>query len=180
MTTVRRTTTETDVTVELAIADGPPEAKVETTDPFLDHLLVTMARYGGLDCTLRATGDLPHHLREDVAITLGRAIAEITPERCARYGTATIPMDDALVTASIDVGGRPYWGGSLPDPDDDHLFRSLATAANATLHVVVTRGHDHHHVVEAACKATGLALRQALADAERVFSTKGSVRWEVT
>jgi imidazoleglycerol-phosphate dehydratase len=180
MTTVRRTTTETDVTVELAIGSAQPVVTVSTGDGFFDHMLATLARYASFDLTVSATGDLEHHLVEDVALTLGRAVLEATPAACARYGTATIPMDDALVSATIDVGGRAFWGGSLPDRTYDHVLRSFATAAGATLHVVVVRGEDPHHVTEAACKAVGLALRHALEATSTVFSTKGQVRWEVT
>ncbi len=179
MTTVRRTTTETQVTVELALGAADPKVAVSTTEPFFDHMVAALGRYAGFDLTVAATGDLPHHLTEDVALTLGRAILEVTPRSCARYGTATIPMDDALVTAAIDLGGRGFWGGSLPDPSYDHVLRSLATAAAATLHVVVQRGEDPHHVTEAAMKAVGLALRQAMAEAGSVFSTKGNVAWDV-
>ncbi len=179
MTTVRRTTTETDVTVELALGSATPTAKVSTGDGFLDHMLGTLARYAGLDLSLTATGDLPHHLVEDVALALGRAIRELTPATCARYGAATVPMDDALVTAAVDLGGRGYWGGAVPDPAYDHLLRSLVTEAGATGHVVVVRGTDDHHVLEAAMKALGLSLRAALAEGGSVFSTKGTVRWEV-
>jgi imidazoleglycerol-phosphate dehydratase len=179
MTTVRRTTTETDVTVELVTSSSDPKVHVATGEPFFDHMVATLCRYAGFDATIDATGDLSHHLTEDVAITLGRAIAEATPDSCARYGTATVPMDDALVTAVVDLGGRPYWGGAVPDPVYDHVLRSLSTTAAATVHVVVERGHDEHHVTEAACKALGLALRAAMADQGSVFSTKGQVRWEI-
>ena len=179
MTIVRRTTTETDVTIELAIGSASPVVKVTTGDGFFDHMIGTLARYASFDLTVSANGDLEHHLVEDVAIALGRAVLEAMPEACARYGTATIPMDDALVSAAIDVGGRTYWGGSLPDPTYDHVLRSFAGAAGATLHVVVLRGDDPHHVTEAACKAVGLALRDALTSSSAVFSTKGQVRWEV-
>jgi imidazoleglycerol-phosphate dehydratase len=180
MSTVRRTTTETDVTVTLTTSAADPTHKVATGDAFLDHMLGALARYAGWSLELTAHGDLEHHLAEDVALTLGRAVLEETPATCARYGTATVPMDDALVVASIDVGGRPFWGGAVPDAAYDHVLRSLATAAQATLHVVVLRGEDPHHVTEAAMKATGLALREAMAEAGAVFSTKGTVRWEVS
>ena len=180
MTTVRRTTTETDVTVSLALGAKEPSVTVSTTEPFFDHMVTALARYAGLDLTLTATGDLSHHLIEDVALTLGRALHEATPATCARYGAATVPMDDALVTAAIDLGGRGFWGGSLPDRTYDHVLRSLSHAAGATLHVVVVRGEDPHHVTEAAMKAVGLALRQALVTTASVFSTKGAVRWEVS
>jgi imidazoleglycerol-phosphate dehydratase len=179
MTTVRRTTTETSVTVELAIGAVTPKVTVSTTEPFFDHMVATLGRYAGFDLAVTATGDLPHHLTEDVAVALGRAVLEATPATCARYGAATVPMDDALVTAAIDLGGRGFWGGSLPDPAYDHVLRSFAHAAGATLHVVVVRGHDVHHVTEAAMKAVGLALRQAVAEGGAVFSTKGAVRWEI-
>lgn len=179
MTTVRRTTTETDVTVALELGATTPTVSVATTDPFYDHMIATLGRYAGFDLSVTATGDLDHHLTEDVAITLGRAILEVTPATCARYGTATVPMDDALVTATVDLGGRAYWGGAVPDPSYDHVLRSLSHAAAATVHVVVVRGDDAHHVTEAAFKALGLALRAALHDAGAVFSTKGSVHWDV-
>jgi imidazoleglycerol-phosphate dehydratase len=182
MTIVRRTTQETSVTVELTCGSAAPKVAVSTTEPFFDHMLAALGRYAGFDLAVTATGDLPHHLTEDVALTLGRAVLEVTPPACARYGAATVPMDDALVTAAIDLGGRGFWGGSLPDPAYDHVLRSFAHAAAATLHVVVVRGHDGHHVTEAAMKAVGLALRQAMAESAEggaVFSTKGAVTWEV-
>ena len=179
MTVVRRTTSETAVTVELSTGSPEPKVAVSTSEPFFDHMVSALGRYAGFDLSVTATGDLTHHLVEDVALTLGRAVMEATPATCARYGTATVPMDDALVTAAIDLGGRGFWGGSLPDPDYDHVLRSFAMAAGATLHVVVTRGYDGHHVTEAAMKAVGLALRQAMAGSGAVFSTKGTVRWEV-
>jgi len=100
------------------------------------------------------------------------------PERAARYGERTVPMDDALVQVALDLGGRAYWRGPLPSALYDHWFRSFATQAGATLHVRVLRGRDRHHVLEAAFKALGLALAQALAESGPVFSTKGAVRWE--
>lgn len=87
-------------------------------------------------------------------------------------------MDDALVAAYLDVGGRFYFEGELPNRLYTHALRSFADALGATLHVVVIRGSDRHHVIEAAYKATGLALRQALVDTGSVFSTKGTVHWE--
>jgi imidazoleglycerol-phosphate dehydratase len=89
-------------------------------------------------------------------------------------------MDDALVHVSIDLGGRPYYKGPLPSNLYDHFLRSFADNAKATLHVRVLRGHDRHHVIEAAFKALGLALREALVESGAVFSTKGSVRLEIS
>lgn len=176
MSTFRRETRETKVSLSLQTGTGV--ADVATTDTFLDHMLVTLARYAGLDLDVEANGDLRHHLVEDVAITLGHALRDITPERYTRYGHATVPMDDALVQVALDAGGRPYYRGRLPGTLYEHFLRSLADSAAYTVHVRVLRGRDRHHVVEATIKALGLALRQALAPGDAVFSTKGAVRLE--
>ena len=112
-------------------------------------------------------------------VTLGQALVQVVPENAARYGWASVPMDDAWVEAAIDVGGRPWYAGRLPSPLYEHFLRSFAFNLGATLHVEVARGRDRHHVVEAAIKALGLSLRQALQrGGGAVFSTKGSVRIE--
>lgn len=172
MTNLKRETRETRI--ELEVRRGG-EIDVTTDDVFLTHMVVTLARYAGLGLKLQATGDMRHHLVEDVAITLGMALAREVPAEAQRYGWATVPMDDALVRAAIDVGGRPWYEGPLPSRLYQHFLQSLAVNLSATLHVVVDRGRDKHHVVEAAMKATGLALRQALAKGDTIFSTKGSV-----
>jgi imidazoleglycerol-phosphate dehydratase len=177
MTTITRQTNETDIRLDLTRGSGG--ADVESGVRFLDHMLVTFARYSGLDLRVRARGDLKHHLIEDVAICVGAALAELTPPSAARYGDRTVPMDDALVHCAIDLGGRPYYRGPLPSTLYDHWMRSFADNARATLHLRVLRGTDRHHVVEAAFKALGLALRDALADTGdngAVFSTKGAVK----
>ena len=173
MAIVTRQTRETDIRVELAPGTG--QCTADTGVPFLDHMLVIFARYSGLDLAVRARGDLKHHTIEDVAIALGAALAALLPPTAARYGDRTIPMDDALVHVSVDVGGRPWYEGPLPSGLYDHWMRSFADNARATLHVRVLRGKDRHHVVEAAFKALGLALRDALVETGAVFSTKGSV-----
>ncbi len=178
MTTVVRESRETRIRLTLAAGSGT--ADVRTSEPFLDHMLTALARYSGVDITLEATGDLRHHLVEDVAIALGHGIAAFAPATCARYGERTVPMDDALVHVALDLGGRPYYEGPLPSTLYDHFLRSFADHAKATLHVRVLRGRDRHHVVEAAFKALGFALRDALVESGTVFSTKGSVRLEVT
>jgi imidazoleglycerol-phosphate dehydratase len=142
-------------------------------------MLETLARHAALDLAVGARGDLRHHLVEDVALALGEALRREIPAACARYGHRVVPMDDALVEAAIDVGGRAYWRGPLPSALYDHFLRSLAVAAGVTLHVRVRRGRDRHHVIEAAIKAVGLALRDALAEAPQPLSTKGAVRLEV-
>jgi imidazoleglycerol-phosphate dehydratase len=173
MSTVIRETRETRVRVELAPGSG--EAVVDTGVPFLDHMLTTLARTSGLDLTVHARGDLAHHTVEDVAITLGAGLLGLERERAVRYGQRTVAMDDALVEAVLDLGTRPYYRGPLPSPRYDHWMRSFATEARITLHLRVLRGTDRHHVVEAAFKALGLALRQALADSGAPASTKGRV-----
>ena len=178
MTTVVRESKETNIRITLTPGTGV--ATVQTGEPFLDHMLVALSRYSGIDMHVEATGDLKHHLIEDVAIAMGAAVAAYAPATCARYGDRTVPMDDALVHVSLDLGGRPFYEGPLPSGLYDHFLRSFADNARATLHVRVLRGTDKHHIVEAAFKALGLALREALVESGAVFSTKGSVRLEIT
>jgi imidazoleglycerol-phosphate dehydratase len=177
MTVVVRESKETQI--RIAITAGTGVARVATGDAFLDHMLVAFARYSGVDLDVQATGDLRHHLIEDVAIVLGQAVAAFAPAGCARYGERTVPMDDALVQVVLDIGGRPYYRGPLPSPLYDHFLRSFADNAKATLHVRVMRGRDQHHIVEAAIKGLGFALREALVESGAVFSTKGSVSIDV-
>ena len=177
MTVLLRETKETNIRVE--ITGDVTESDVSTTIPFLDHMLNALARYSGLGLRVSAAGDLRHHISEDVAIAVGSALAARVPPTAARYGDRTIPMDDALVHCSLDLGGRPYYRGPLPSSTYEHWMRSFADNARATLHLRVLRGSDRHHVVEAAFKALGLALRDALADSGAVFSTKGSVVMEI-
>lgn len=178
MPTITRKTAETDIRVK--VAPGGGKARVDTTVPFLDHMLTALARYSGLDLEVDARGDLRHHLIEDVAITVGAAVRALLPETAARYGDRTVPMDDALVHCAIDLGGRVFYEGPLPSRIYDHWMRSFAENARATVHLRVLRGRDRHHVVEAAFKALGLALRDALvAEGSAVFSTKGSVALKV-
>ena len=178
MSHVRRETRETKVEVRVTLGTG--SASSDTGLPFLDHMLATLARYSGLDLEVRARGDLRHHLIEDVGLTLGRALRAEIPPSAARFADRTVAMDDALVQAAVDLGGRPYYRGPLPRTLYRHWMRSLADSAGVTLHLRVLRGRDRHHVVEAAFKALGLALRDALASsgATGVFSTKGAVAVE--
>ena len=173
MGVIRRDTAETSIRVELRSGSGA--SKVETGNAFLDHMITAFARYSGLDIDISARSDLRHHLIEDVALTLGRAVREIIPPGAARYGNRVVPMDDALVQVCIDIGGRPYYEGPLPSRTYDHWMRSFSNEARATIHLLVLRGSDRHHVVEAAFKALGLTLRDALEDTGDVVSTKGSV-----
>ena len=160
MTVITRETRETRVRVE--INAGPGAGTIDTGVRFLDHMLATLARYAGLELSVTARGDLPHHLIEDIAIAFGAALEQFRGPRIVRYGDRTIPMDDALVHVCLDLGGRPFYRGPLPSTLYDHWMRSFADNAQATVHLRVLRGRDRHHVVEAAFKALGLAVRDAL------------------
>jgi imidazoleglycerol-phosphate dehydratase len=179
MSEIVRETGETRVAIRASLAKAAePTVQVHTTDTFLDHMVRTLGRYAGLNLSVAAQGDLRHHLIEDVAITLGLALREELPATCRRFGHAVVPMDEALVEAALDAGGRAYYAGRLPSTLYQHFFRSLSEHAGMTLHLRVLRGRDRHHVVEAAFKAFGFALREASAAGDVVFSTKGAVRVE--
>jgi imidazoleglycerol-phosphate dehydratase len=189
--TVRRRTRETDVQVKLRL-DGTGEADIATGVGFYDHLLGSLAHHGLFDLTVRASGDLgidEHHTVEDVAIVLGSAFAEALGDRAgiARFGESSVPMDESVATAILDIGGRayavidlPFKGervGALPLQLVEHALEAFARSAGATLHVRGS-GRNDHHLAEAAFKAFGRALRLATAiDPRRtgVASTKGSL-----
>jgi imidazoleglycerol-phosphate dehydratase len=180
MVKVARKTKETRIELQLRRAASPPRGVVvSTTLPFFDHMLATLLRYAGVDGEVQATGDLSHHIVEDVAIAIGRAVRELVPPTCARYGERTIPMDDALVHAAIDVGGRYYFAGRVPNALHTHAMRSFAEHLGATLHVRILAGRDRHHLIEAGWKAIGLSLRDAMVEGDSLFSTKGSVEWSI-
>ena len=189
--TVRRKTRETDVEVRLRL-DGVGEADITTGVGFYDHLLGSLAHHGLFDLTIRASGDLgvdEHHTVEDVALVLGTAFAEALGDRAgiARFGDSSVPMDESVATAILDIGGRayavidlPFKGervGALPLQLVEHALEAFAKSAGATLHVSGS-GRNDHHLAEAAFKALGRALREATAiDPRRtgVASTKGSL-----
>ena len=190
--TVVRQTRETDVTVTLDL-DGTGAAEVRTGVGFLDHLLASFAHHGLFDLAVRATGDLEvdeHHTAEDVALVLGTALGAALGERAGivRFGEASIPMDEALATAVVDVGGRPYAVvdlpfrgeriGALPTQLVEHALEAFARASGTTLHLRGS-GRNDHHLAEAAFKALARALRAAVAEDPRrrggVASTKGSL-----
>lgn len=188
---VARRTRETDVAVSLDL-DGSGRAEVATGVGFYDHLLASLAHHALLDLEVRVAGDLTvdeHHTVEDVALVLGAALAEALGDRAgiARFGEASVPMDEALATAVLDLGGRPYAVldlafrgeriGALPTQLVEHALESFARTAGATLHLRAA-GRNDHHVAEAAFKALARALRAAVAmDPRRadVASTKGSL-----
>lgn len=170
--TIERSTRETRVSVELNI-DGTGQFDVECDIQFLKHMTETLARYAGFDLRLRASGDNDHHIIEDVAITLGKALREAMGDApIERMATSVIPMDDALVMSSLDLVDRPYADVDLPDPLYIHFMRSFAMSAGMTLHIMKIRGFDDHHIVEAGFKATGKALCEALCRRDTELSTK--------
>ena len=190
--TVARHTRETDIAITLDL-DGTGAADVRSGVGFLDHLLAAFAHHGLFDLAVRATGDLEvdeHHTVEDVALVLGSAFAEALGDRAGivRFGEASIPMDEALATAVVDVGGRPYAVvdlpfhgervGALPTQLVEHALEAFARTSGTTLHVRGT-GRNDHHLAEAAFKALARALRAAVAEDPRragaVPSTKGSL-----
>ena len=180
MTKLLRQTSETTVRVSLNAfpESGQGSVDASTDSKFLDHMLTALGRYAGFDLKVEATGDLLHHLIEDVGITLGVALRDEIPEACTRYADATVVMDEAMVQVALDLVGRFYYEGPLPSKLYDHFLRSLAENAHITLHVRVLRGADRHHIIEAAIKALGLALAKAMAPGQSVFSTKGAVKLE--
>lgn len=187
---VKRITRETEVAVTIDL-DGEGRATVATGVGFLDHLLTSFAFHGMFDLDVSVAGDLQiddHHTVEDTALVLGRAIAEALGDRAgiARFGDAAVPMDEALATAVVDVGGRPYAMvdlalsteriGNLTTQNLPHALEALARTSGITLHLTAT-GRNDHHVAEAAFKALGRAMRSAVAvDPRRlaVPSTKGT------
>lgn len=175
---VHRDTKETDVTVRLALG-GTGTYDVETGNRFLTHMLETWTRYAGFDLTLRATGDLDHHLVEDVAITVGQAFRKaFAGAPCQRIAYDFVPMDDVLVLCALDLVDRPYYAGELPVPLYEHWFRSFAMEARINLHLEHLRGRDTHHTIEACFKAFARALKRALEPRDEEISTKGTVQTE--
>lgn len=188
---IERTTRETRVDLSLEL-DGSGSAEVATGVGFFDHLLTSLAHHGLFDLQVTTEGDLEiddHHTVEDTALVLGQAFAQALGDRTGivRYGDAAVPMDEALATAVVDVGGRPYAVldlafssdriGALSTQMIPHGLEALARTAGFTLHLAA-RGQNDHHVAEAAFKALARALRIAVADDPRregVPSTKGSM-----
>jgi imidazoleglycerol-phosphate dehydratase len=191
--TKKRQTNETSVLVDLDL-DGSGTSEVSTGIPFFDHMLDQLARHGGFDMKVLATGDLDvdgHHTVEDVAITLGACLDEALGDKAgvARFGSGLFPLDEALVEVALDLSGRPFvvwdvpFGEVLPlgeppfNPEmAGHFWQSFATNAGVTLHVRKRSGDNTHHVIEAAFKGCGRALRAAVRiEGRGVPSTKGAL-----
>ena len=194
--TIARTTMESSIELTLDI-DGTGESNASTGVPFYDHMLASLAKHSLIDLSVRATGDIDvdvHHTVEDTAIVLGQALREALGDKTgiSRFGDATVPLDEALVHAVVDVAGRPYVvhegepegqqyvliGGHFSGSMTRHVLESLAYNAGLCLHVRVLAGRDPHHIVEAQFKAVARALRAAIALDERVIgipSAKGAL-----
>ncbi|MBX8631014.1 MAG: imidazoleglycerol-phosphate dehydratase [Thermoplasmata archaeon] len=177
---VKRETRETRVVLSLN-ADGSGKCTCEVDGlQMLKHMLATLARYASFDLSVSAVGDMEHHISEDVAICLGIALKRcIEDASVKRIGSATVPMDDSLVLVSVDLSGRSYFATDDIMEPFGHFLSSLAANAAINLHVVVIRGTDHHHTVEASFKALGIALRQAIERRTGDLSVKGNVMLEV-
>ena len=194
--TVRRATSESSVELTIDL-DGTGRSTVSTGVGFYDHMLASLAKHALLDLDVAAVGDVDidaHHTVEDVAICLGDALREALGDKrgISRFGDATVPLDEALVQAVVDVAGRPYCvhtgepagqeyvviGGSYIGSLTRHVFETLAHHAGIALHVRVLAGRDPHHLVEAQFKAVARALRAAVAPDPRVHgipSAKGTL-----
>lgn len=175
---LERRTRETEISLSLQL-DGEGVADIETEEFFLGHMLNTFAKYSGIDIHLTCDGDDPHHLIEDVAITLGRALREALNKGgdVRRIAHRIVPMDDALVMAAVDLIDRPYYKGEVPMRMFDHFLRSFAHEGRFCLHTRILDGHDEHHLTEATFKAVGLAIGEAISLRDGgILSTKDRIR----
>jgi imidazoleglycerol-phosphate dehydratase len=189
---IQRTTGETDIRLTLAL-DGTGAGTRATGVGFLDHMLDLLARHGRIDLDVSADGDLDtgaHHTVEDVGICLGQALDRALGDRAGihRYGTATIPMDEARATCALDISGRAFCAleadlpagaiGNFDHELTEEFFRAVASNAKLTLHLKVEAGTNVHHMIEALFKAFARALRAAAAidpTETGVPSTKGTL-----
>ena len=194
--TLTRKTSESQIELSLNL-DGTGRSEISTTVPFFDHMLTAFAKHSLVDLAVRATGDTNidvHHTVEDTAIVLGQAIKQALGDKAGigRYGDATVPLDDALARAVVDVSGRPYLvhsgepagfefhliGGHFTGSMIRHVFEAIAFNAGITLHVELLTGRDPHHIAEAEFKAFARAFRKAVEPDSRVEgipSTKGAL-----
>lgn len=191
--TVARKTKETDIKVEINL-DGTSRSNIDTGIGFFDHMLTALAKHSGIDMNVACIGDLDvdsHHSVEDTGIVLGTAVAQALGDKTGirRFGSAAIPMDEALGKAIIDISGRPFivfdceFAGDMCGQMDTQLFeeffRSFAFNAGITLHISAPYGNNDHHKAEAMFKALARALREACEEDPRfkgqIVSTKGSL-----
>lgn len=183
---ISRATGETRIELRLDLDGGPID--IATSVDFLDHMLHAFAKHSGCGLTVSAGGDGMdnHHVIEDVGIALGRAIAQALGEKrgVTRFGSIMLPLDEALIAASVDLSGRPYLNfrvsflrenlGDMPTEMVGEFFRAVTDNAKLTLHLIQMNGHVAHHVCEASFKAFARAFAQAKSvSGEAVPSTKG-------
>lgn len=193
---LERKTSESSITLSLNL-DGTGRSDIQTTVPFFDHLLTAFSKHSLIDLVVRATGDTHidiHHTVEDTAIVLGQAIKQALADKVgiSRFGDASVPLDEALATAVVDISGRPYLvhggepagfefhliGGHFTGSMVRHVFEAIALNAGITIHVNVLAGRDPHHIAEAQFKALARAMRFAVSKDPRVEgvpSTKGAL-----
>jgi imidazoleglycerol-phosphate dehydratase len=190
---VQRKTTETQVKIRLDM-DGTGQSRVRTTMPFLDHMLTLMAKHGRFDLSIVAQGDIEvdfHHTVEDIGIVLGETVAKALSDKkgIKRYGSFSVPMDEAIARVDLDLSGRPYLIYRVPLPKKkmirdfdveliEEFFKAFVVHSGITLHVNVPYGKNPHHILEAIFKAFGRALDQAVQPDARtrgVPSTKGKL-----
>jgi len=185
-----RKTKESDVSVEINL-DGTGNVSIETGVPFYDHMLSQLGKHAAFDLKVKTIGDVvvdEHHTIEDTAIALGQAFKESLGDKSGikRYGDATLPLDEVLVRAAVDLSGRPYLVhheteiapmiGTYDTTLTKHIWESFVNSSDITLHIKVLEGRNAHHVVEAQFKAVARALREAVSiDPKSVGipSTKG-------
>ncbi len=189
---VVRKTTETDIALEIDL-DKSSGSKIDTTIPFLNHMLDLFTRHGQFKLVIKSTGDTEiddHHLVEDLGICLGQAVAQSLGKKTGinRYGSASVPMDECLCRVDIDVSGRPYLiykvryerrkiGGFDPALVKE-FFKAFTDHSGITLHINLEYGSNSHHIIEAVFKAFARALRKAVninPDIAGVLSTKGTL-----
>jgi imidazoleglycerol-phosphate dehydratase len=184
---ISRKTSETDISIGIEL-DGKGVADISTGVGFFDHMLTAFTKHGNFDLTVKATGDLivdDHHLIEDTGIVLGQVLAEALGNKAgiARFGEARIPMDEALATVALDLGGRSYLVidadfkapkvGEFSTQMVDHFFEAVAQNAKINMHAQVYGDNDHHKI-EALFKAFAYALRRAVVvEGDEIKSTKG-------
>ncbi len=171
-TEITRKTSEVDIRCMVDL-DGKGVFQGKTGNKFLDHMLIILTKHGSFDITLKAEGDLQHHLIEDLGIILGQAYSKALHDRkgIRRFGFAYVPMDDALARAVVDLGGRSFSALDFktvrPEIEDivvedlEHFFTSFTEKLKANVHIDVLYGSNDHHKVEAAVKALALALKEA-------------------
>lgn len=180
---VERKTKETDVKAEINL-DGGGSSAIHTSIPFLDHMLSLMSKHGLLDMKIKAKGDIDvdyHHTVEDVGIVLGKAVKQALGDMkgITRYGQASVPMDEAIATVSLDISGRPYLVYKVEFPRKSRIknfdadliedfLQAFVGNSSITLHVESPYGRNIHHIIEAIFKALGRALRQAVTIDPRV------------